>query len=294
MSFICISMNDVIICRLDGKKILSKHFARHLKIHHQKEYRDYIKENISDFAPVWNLCPICGNLVKGKACSGKCLSQYYSSIRVGLPKGPMLDETKKKLSDDRKQKYANGWSPRIGKFHTKESKQKNALAHLGKKIPSMSGDFSPSKRKEVREKMSKTRIDRGLSKGENNPMFGKTHTPETIQKIFSHRKMNKLEKMVADEFDKVGVSYYFQFFITEGKVCKSYDFKIKGKPLIIEVDGDFWHGNPNVKHHYEKVDEVKTNDLMKDIIASERGYKVIRLWESDIKKDPSVILKALA
>jgi very-short-patch-repair endonuclease len=28
-------------------------------------------------------------------------------------------------------------------------------------------------------------------------------------------------------------------------------------------------------------------------MAAKRGYKVIRLWESDIKKDSSIILKSL-
>jgi len=68
-------------------------------------------------------------------------------------------------------------------------------------------------------------------------------------------------------------------------VCKSYDFKIKDKPFIIEVDGDFWHGNPNTKSHFDKVVIVKENDLLKKEMAKNRGYKVVRLWERDINKD---------
>jgi very-short-patch-repair endonuclease len=180
-------------------------------------------------------------------------------------------------------------SMRFGAILTDETKKKISQSNTGKE--GLKGDLNPASRPYVRKQISQTRIERGVAKGENNPMFGKTHTPEAIKKIFSHRPMNKIEKMIADELDKAGISYHFQFFIVEGKVCKSYDFKIKGKPLIIEVDGDFWHGNPKQKNHYEKVDEVKTNDLMKDLIAVGRGYKVIRLWESDIKKDPSIVLK---
>ena len=272
--------------------MLVKHLARHLKLYHQTNYKEYIKKNIDDFrCHGWNLCSICGCPVKGVACSGECIRQHYSRIRVGVSKGPMSEETKKKLSEDRKQKYASGWAPRIGKLHTEESKQKNALSHTGKKMPSITGNLNPACRQEVRKQISKTRIERGVAVGEKNGMYGKTHTPEAIRKIFSHRKMNGPEKIVADTLDEAGIPYHFQYFIVENGICKSYDFKIKGKPLIIEVDGDFWHGNPCQSNHYDKVDCVRENDNIKDEIAKNRGISVIRLWESDIKKDPSIVLK---
>ena len=286
-------MSDIIICRLDGKEMLVKHLSRHLKLYHQKDYREYIGEHIKDFCSVgWNLCSVCHRPVKGMACSGECLKQHYSNIRRGIGKGPMSDETKRKLSDDRKIKYANGWAPRVGKLHTEETKKKISISNTGKE--GLKGNLNPSTRPEVKEKMSQTRINLGLSKGKNNPMYGKTHTPEAIRKIFSHRKMNGLEKIVADKLDEAGIPYHFQYFIVENGICKSYDFKIKGKPLIIEVDGDFWHGNSRQPNHYDKVDCVRKNDEIKDEIAKKRGISVIRLWESDIRKDPSIVLKHMA
>lgn len=285
-------MSDIFICKHCGKEMGVKQFGRHLWKIHQQKYKDYVKENLPEFLlHGWQPCAICGTISKKKTCSRECFKQHCSNLKSGVVYGPMSDETKKKLSDDRKEKYANGWSPRAGKFHTEKSKRKNALAHLGKKMPSISGDLNPACRPEVREQMSKTRIELGLSKGKNNPMFGKTHTPEAIAKIFSHRKMNKLEALVAEQLDKASIPYHFQYFINEGGICKSYDFKIDGKPIIIEVDGDFWHGNPNKKYHYEKVNDVRQNDIIKDELAKKRGIRVVRLWESDIKKDPSIILK---
>ena len=288
-------MNDIIICKLDNKEMLIKHLARHLKLYHQKDYKEYIKENINDFkCHGWNLCSICGKPVKGKACSGECIKLHYSNTRKGKLHGPMSEKTKQKLSDNKKQKYADGWAPRIGKLHTEESKLKNSLSHIGKEILSIRGNLNPACRKEVREQMSKTRIKLGLSKGSNNPMFGKTHTPEAIKKIFSHRPMNKLEKLVAGELDKSNILYHFQFFITENGICKSYDFKIKDKPLILEIDGDFWHGNPNTKNHHIRISKTIINDKLKEEIALKRGIKVIRLWESDIKKDLSIVMRTIS
>ena len=269
-----------------------KQLGRHLwKIHNQK-YEDYVKDNLGEFSSHgWKPCVICGTISKKKTCSRECFRKHCSNLKTGIVFGPMSDATKKKLSEDRKQKYADGWNPRIGKLHTEEAKRKISAANSGKKHPEMSGCLNPACRKEVREQISRTRIDRGVAKGEKNGMYGKTHTEEAIKKIMSHRPMNKLERLVADEFDKANISYYFQYFIMDNGVCKSYDFKIKGKPLIIEVDGDFWHGNPNTKNHHIHVDETIENDKLKMKMAESRGLKIIRLWESDIKNDPSIVLK---
>lgn len=282
-------MSNILICKHCNKPFDIKQFGNHILKIHNIPYKDYVKTNFEEFVKFgWNKCPICSSPIKGKACPEKCLTMYYSNLRKGILHGPMSDETKRKLSEDRKQKYLNGWAPRVGKCHSEESKQKISVANTGNQ-----SFLGKRHSEETKQHLSKTRIEKGLSKGENNPMFGKTHTPESIQKIFSRRPMNKLEQKVADELKRNGIDYTFQFFINEGDVCKSYDFKIKGKPIIIEVDGDFWHGNPSKTNHYEKVDEVKVNDLMKDLIAAERGYKVIRLWESDINKDISIIMNSL-
>jgi very-short-patch-repair endonuclease/endogenous inhibitor of DNA gyrase (YacG/DUF329 family) len=263
-----------ITCKHCRKSIHSKVFSQHLRCHHNIKFLEYVKENLSDFQKFgWNKCVICGvvSVSRSKShnqptCSTKCLSELRTT-------------------------WVGNNSTRIGSILSDETKQKISKANTGKK--GICGDLNPACRKEVREKISKTRIERGVAKGEKNGMFGKTHTPEAIKKIFSRRPMNRLEKKVADELKRNGIEYTFQFFITEDKVCKSYDFKIKGKPIIIEVDGDFWHGNPNTTNHFDKVDDVKENDLIKEELAKNRGYFIVRLWESDINKDISIVMNSL-
>ena len=187
-------MSDI-ICKHCGKEMGKSNLAYHLKSIHNQKYEDYIRDNLNDFRIIgWMPCVICGTISKKKTCSRECFSKHCSNLKTGIVFGPMSDETKKKLSENRKEKYANGWAPRVGKLHTEESKQKNALSHMGKKMPSITGVLNPACRKEVREQISKTRIERGVAVGEKNGMYGKTHTPEAIRKIFSHRKMNGLEK----------------------------------------------------------------------------------------------------
>lgn len=49
--------------------------------------------------------------------------------------------------------------------------------------------------------------------GKNNPMYGKHHSINTIHKIYAHRHMNKLEKLVEEELIKNNIPYYFQFLL---------------------------------------------------------------------------------
>lgn len=284
-------MSNIFICKHCGKEMGIKQLGRHLwKIHTQK-YEDYVKENINDFRSYgWQPCVICGKISHNKTCGKECFRKHCSDLKLGTIFGPMSDETKKKLSDDRKQKYANGWAPWKGNRHTEESKQKISETQVNRlSDPTNHPFYGKHHTDDTKEKISQSHM--GLLVGEKNGMYGKTHTPEAIKKIFSHRRMNKLEKMVADELDRASVPYHFQYFISDAGVCKSYDFKIEGKPIIIEVDGDFWHGNPSKSNHYKNVSSVIENDHIKEQMALKLGFKVVRLWESDIKKDPSIVLK---
>lgn len=70
-----------------------------------------------------------------------------------------------------------------------------------------------------------------------------------------------------------------------------YDFRI-GK-LLIEVNGDYWHANPQVYNQgleinypgrgYMKVSEVWKRDAVKREVALNLGFKVLYIWELDIK-----------
>ena len=57
--------------------------------------------------------------------------------------------------------------------------------------------------------------------------------------------------------------------------------------LIIECDGDYWHGNPE-KFSKERLTEKQINQKERDNLRTSQlinaGYVVLRLWECDIKK----------
>lgn len=111
---------------------------------------------------------------------------------------------------------------------------------------------------------------------------------------------SKLEEDFAEQFlNKLGVDYIYQFEAKE--IGRFYDFFIPNKDgshggLLIEVDGDFWHSNPETQGdkplnraqlRSQRVDEYKNK------WALLHGYPIMRIWESDIRKKPKEVMKKL-
>ena len=71
------------------------------------------------------------------------------------------------------------------------------------------------------------------------------------------------------------------------------DFIFLKKKIIIFVDGCFWHGCPKCGHVPKtnnsywgaKLDRNKVRDKKNNRILKKEGYKVLRFWEHDIKKN---------
>jgi len=72
-----------------------------------------------------------------------------------------------------------------------------------------------------------------------------------------------------------------------------FDFIVFPKTLI-EVNGDFWHANPNKYLEEDKLnfpggkkikaEDIWTKDKNKKDTAERNGYKVMYLWEKDMNK----------
>lgn len=84
-----------------------------------------------------------------------------------------------------------------------------------------------------------------------------------------------------------------QYYVREIKGL--FDFKILGQKLLIEIDGDYWHCNPNTKFATPKYAAQKQNliqDQVKQDWCKVYNFTLLRFWETDIKQNPDkVILK---
>lgn len=98
-------------------------------------------------------CEICGNTYK--QIKGSHLKLHNITLKEYLNLFPNCQL----LDDEIKDKISGENNPFYGKHHTKEAKQKNREKHLGKLL----GENNPSKRIEVREKISSSKIGHDVS-----------------------------------------------------------------------------------------------------------------------------------
>ena len=77
------------------------------------------------------------------------------------------------------------------------------------------------------------------------------------------------------------------------------DIVFRRQRLAVFVDGDFWHGRNwenrraslekghNAPYWFEKISYNIQRDRRNDILLEQAGWTVLRLWETEVKKEPS-------
>lgn len=120
--------------------------------------------------------------------------------------------------------------------------------------------------------------------------------PKKVNKKKVQYGTSKLEDYFAHEFlDKIGVEYTYQFEAKD--IGRFFDFYLTKENLIIEIDGDYWHGNPekykkeDLRYHQRKAQKV---DAYKTKWALTHGIPILRIWESDIRKEPEKVMQLLS
>lgn len=153
-------------------------------------------------------------------------------------------------------------------------------------------------------------------KGEKHPAFGNKHSEET-KKIISKTSSERLKKRwktrrgemlkIAEKarensitpkqdssielkiqgfLKDLGREFYTHVYMKNITSAYRCDIWIPSKNLVIECDGDYWHGNPKIystsqlseKQKLQRIrDEERTSEL------KERGFQVLRMWGSEIR-----------
>jgi very-short-patch-repair endonuclease len=109
-------------------------------------------------------------------------------------------------------------------------------------------------------------------------------------------RVSKLEKEIKKFLKENNIKTVSQFPIGSFK----YDFLIKEKNLLIEVNGDYWHCNPK-KYSPEffhlqikkTAQDIWADDNNKTKIAKDNGYNIITIWESDYKENKEETIKQI-
>lgn len=116
-----------------------------------------------------------------------------------------------------------------------------------------------------------------------------------------YRFPNKLETKGYEILDSIGCDYRKQYFLENLYAVDAY---IPSHRIVIEFDGDYWHGNPAKYRREGTVPQVESKkfrplnkvqlnhmriDKSKNTFFQNRGYMVLRFWESDVKTDPGEV-----
>lgn len=113
-------------------------------------------------------------------------------------------------------------------------------------------------------------------------------SPYDKQKKLKYRanKMKKKQTWPEQEFAKLLKELEIEFEIQKIVGNKIFDFYIPSANLIVEVDGDYWHGNSETNKSLNKMQlRAVNNDIYKEAVAKGYGYQIERVWESELKKD---------
>ena len=84
------------------------------------------------------------------------------------------------------------------------------------------------------------------------------------------------------------------------------DIVFRKARVVVFCDGDFWHGRDwdalraklrkgsNASYWLSKIARNRETDALSTAALGELGWAVVRLWESDIRKDPDAAATVVA
>ena len=136
-------------------------------------------------------------------------------------------------------------------------------------------------------------------RGEKGAMYQHEYTEEqkenlskgTIKRLQKSDITNtKIQIIINEMLDKLGIVYKREYPID----FYSCDNFLLDCDLIIEVMGDYWHGNP-LKYNKDKysLNSIQSKTILKDkqkrgYIKNYYKYPILNLWETDINKHPKM------
>lgn len=183
----------------------------------------------------------------------------------------------------------------LGRKHTKKSKLKISKSKLGAVSPRKGLKLTEDIKKRMglskigKHYSPKTEFQRGhepWNKGVNYTDEAREKlrqayfkNPRSLEKlkeyslkgaqVLSLRKETSIEKKVYEELKKRGILFERQKLINGKFLVDAY---IPSLNLIIECDGDYWHG----------LERVKKKDKAENAYLTKCGYKLLRLSEAEI------------
>lgn len=238
---------------------------------------------------------------KSKYCGRECKDAHQKIIYTGTT-NPSFDRI---VSDDeRKNKselFLKLW--KSNEFRVKIKKGISKFIEKNGYYPGMD-DESIRKRKETMierygishnwvgkygdRKCDKTTID----------LYGKTSAELLIDYTHHFGKKTDIETLFEKILVELNIPHQIKFRIYDKDKInfwyREYDFLILNSNILIEVDGDYWHGNKNIFNEVSEFQKsVQENDKIKEEFAIKNGYEIIRFWGSDVKNKKEEVINKI-
>lgn len=264
------------------------------------QYKSYRKPKIEKVLTICNFCGIEFNILPNKLLKGKgkyCCRECKDNHQVHIYSGSNNPTYGLKQSEEQK----NNTSIRSKKLWENEeyrSKVKNGISKFIETNGYFPGTDDNSKRKRKETMVKKYGVPHnwvgryGERKCDKTTLdlYGKTSTQMLIEYSHYYNKKTDIEKMFEIILEELKIPFQCKFRIYDKEKInfwfKEYDFLILNTNILIEIDGDYWHGNEAVfKELTDFQKSVQVNDEVKEKFANDTGYDVVRFWGTDVKKN---------
>lgn len=286
-----IADNDKKICPICNKKHTNIKYCSE-----QCQYEGYKKEKIERIVVS---CLCCGKEIRTtthrntKYCDKSCKDEHQKTTYLGSGNpmyGLKLDE---KTIQKHSQIALELWKDPIFVQKVQEGFKRYNLEH----------DCKMGHNPEAKEKRKNTLLSKyGTEHNWQNIVVREKCDETCITRhgeksiVLAHKALlkksktsieNKLENFLIENNINYKPQYYIYYLDDNGKTrYKRYDFLLTDYQIIVETDGDYWHGNPLF---FDKLNETQIknieNDVFKTALAEYNGLSVIRFWENEIKQD---------
>ena len=231
-------------------------------------------------------CPVCGVPVSDESKTGHCVKHVpktgMNNPFYGKHHKPLTEEQRKHFSDKTREKWRDP-----------EYRSKVIEHATGKK---RSDEFKETQRMNAKKQMEdpEQRSIRSASM-KNTWKNGLIHWC----KFSVNRSQDEMElfKTLQSEFGELANNNVIKWKDEFGKKHWMFPDGCVFSNMVIEYNGDFWHGNPDVYSaddlvaYGSKAKDVWNKDNKRYSKMNELGYGVIVVWESAWKRDKKACLK---
>lgn len=284
-----------------GKDFLSKRkFIKEEELQICTEYFSKEKPSTTILAKKWGCTePTIRNIIirngyklrtNSEALKGKFIGEKHpmfgkhpTAWNKDIQTGPLSEKTKQKMSKSHEGKigYWRGKHPSEnhkkktsktmksnyhylrGNHLPEETKRKSSISHLGQKAWNKNIPCSEETKQKLREK--------AILQHQNHLGPYKDTKPEL--------KMKKI-------LNELNIKFEHQFRLEH---CL-FDFYILNSNVLIEVDGDYYHGNPKKFIKLNKMQlKMKERDIKHNEVAEENDFILLRFWEDDILNNTDIV-----